>query len=122
MSGMEQRREWGARRGRGKHGNQVGGARPGAGRKSAGRVQLGGRLGPEQIARAEAIAAAEGLSKAEVYRRVLYGVLPPLGPVTEPFKRQTIQFDQPTINAIRDRGVELWSEVRRIFSGDSKHL
>jgi nucleotide-binding universal stress UspA family protein len=121
-------REWGGRRGRGKHGNQVGGARAGAGRKSQGLVSLGGRIGPAQVERARQLAAeftrVEGrpVKTAEVYRRVLRGDLPPLAPTTEPYQRQTIQLDQPLVDAIRARGTDFWTEVRAVLSGDSEHL
>lgn len=128
MSGMDQRREWGKRRGRGGARANSGGARAGAGRKSAGLVQLGGRLGPAQVARARELAAeltrseSRPVKTAEVYRRVLRGALPPLGPATEPYARQTIQFDQPLLDAIRARSADFWGTVRSILSGDSEPL
>lgn len=65
----------GSRQGRGRHGNQVGGARAGAGRPKAWDVRIGVRLPAALVESASARALDLGVPRAEVWRRAVAGLL-----------------------------------------------
>jgi hypothetical protein len=64
-----------SRQGRGRHGNQVGGARAGAGRPKAWDVRIGVRLPAALVEAASARALELGVPRAEVWRRAVAGLL-----------------------------------------------
>lgn len=62
-----------SRQGRGRHGNQTGGARAGAGRPRAWDVRIGVRLPVALVEAASARALELGVPRAEVFRRAVAG-------------------------------------------------
>jgi hypothetical protein len=108
-----------SRQGRGRHGNQVGGARPGAGRPRAWDVRIGVRLPAALVEAASARALELGVSRAEVFRRAVAGQerLPACdGPEAPETLYLTAAQAERLASAARERGCSLPDAARFLCS------